>query len=249
MEKIELEFIKKQYQSGIKNYSDFTKEVGLWASEKYIYEKHVSQSDQILDLGCGTGRTTFPLNKMGYKNIIGVDLTPEMIFEAQKLNKHFGVDIDFRIGNALHLEFKSQRFDTVIFSFNGIMSIPSQVNRNKALKEIYRVLKNNGYFIFTTHDREKELSFLEFWKEEKEKWRNGEQNQFLFEYGDIITSSKNESRDIFIHIPNQKEIEEWLILHGFEVIETFYRSDKFDESENVKAKSGECRFWVAQKKE
>ena len=35
---------------------------------------------------------------------------------------------------------------------------------------------------------------------------------------------------------------------GFEVVETFYRSDKFHENEKVKEKSGECRFWITRKK-
>ena len=87
--KIESAFIINQYRSGVKNYSDFTKEVGLWKSENYVFEKYLSKSNFILDLGCGTGRTTIPLFKQGFKNIIGVDLTPEMIEEAQKLNNFF----------------------------------------------------------------------------------------------------------------------------------------------------------------
>lgn len=104
---------------------------------------------------------------MGYKNIIGVDLTPEMIFEAQKLNGYFDAHIDFRVGDALDLEFDDSYFDSIIFSFNGLMSIPGEANRVKALIEISRVLIEKGIFIFTTHDREQEEQFLEFWKGEK----------------------------------------------------------------------------------
>ena len=247
MQKIESEFIVNQYRSGIESYSDFTKEVGLWESEKFIFQKYLEKTDRILDLGCGTGRTTFPLSEMGYKNIIGVDLTPEMIFEAQNLNSYFDANIDFRVGDALHLEFDDSYFDSIIFSFNGLMSIPEEANRIKALIEISRVLIKNGIFIFTTHDREQEEQFLEFWKEEKEKWNLGNQNLTLFEYGDLITKSKNERSEIYIHIPNQDEIKKMLSKNGFSVVETFYRSERFNELEKVKSKSGECRFWVARK--
>lgn len=247
IKKIESAFIVNQYRSGIDSYSDLTKTVGLWASEGFIFQKYLKKSDRILDLGCGTGRTTFPLSQLGYESIIGVDITPEMIIEAQALNKYFDTHLDFRVGDALDLEFEDSYFDSVIFSFNGLMSIPGEANRKKALIEINRVIKETGIFIFTTHDRAQEEQFIEFWKEEKEKWRLGKQNPALFEYGDLITKSKNELAEIFIHIPTQDEIRKVLWDTGFSVVETFYRSDAFEESEKVKSKSGECRFWVVSK--
>jgi len=246
MSKIKKDFILNQYKSGIKNYSDFTKEVGLWESEKYVFKKHLVLTDKILDLGCGTGRTTFPLYKLGFNNIIGVDLTPEMIYEAEKLNAFYKLNIDFRIGDATQLEFEDSSFDSLIFSFNGLMSIPNQKTRDKALTEIKRVIKKGGIFIFTTHDRKQEEIFFEFWKEEKQRWKEGLQNQKLYDFGDIIAYSKNEKREIFIHIPNEEEISTWLSKWQFKTLETFYRSEKFEESILVKTKSGECRFWIAE---
>jgi len=247
MKKIETAFIANQYRSGIEVYSLATKKIGLWDSEKYVFKKYLEQLDKILDLGCGTGRTTFGLFQADFRNIIGVDLTPEMIKEARNLNKHFQTDIDFRIGDAAKLEFEDSMFDAVIFSFNGLMSVPGQTNRDKAIREIHRVLKPTGIFIFTTHDRNRGEEYFEFWKDEKTKWKAGEQDSRLYEFGDLITKSKNESSKIYIHIPRKKEITEWTKRNGFETKETFYRSDKFEESEKVKSASGECRFWIAKK--
>lgn len=247
MEKVNQNFVIQQYQSGIKSYSDYTQEVGLWASEAYVFNKYLQQSDNILDLGCGTGRTTFPLFQLGYQNIIGVDLTPEMIAEAQKLNEYFKTDIVFEVGDATRLRFADAEFDTVIFSFNGLMSIPGFGDRSMAVQEIYRVLKTGGTFIFTTHDRNKEPQFFEFWAAEEACWNMRQQNPALYEFGDIITTSKNEEREIFIHIPDMAEVQRLMENNGFEVVETFYRSDKFQESEQVLEKSGECRFWVTRK--
>jgi len=247
MDKIKEEFIRNQYRSGIDNYSKFTTEIGLWKSEKYVFEKYLKKDDRILDLGCGTGRTTFPLYKSGYKDIIGIDLTPEMIEEAKRLDKVYGTNLLFEVGNAMKMKYENSQFDTIIFSFNGFMSIPNKENRNTALQEIYRVLRESGLFIFTTHDRNKENQFLSFWEEEKNRWLKGIQNPKLYEYGDLITTSKNENRKIYIHIPSKNEIEELLDENGFEVIETFYRIDKFDETEKVLKQSGECRFWITKK--
>jgi len=59
--KVNLKFITDHFKSGIESYSNFTKEVGLWESEKYVFQKYIGKMDKIPDLGCGTGRTTFPL--------------------------------------------------------------------------------------------------------------------------------------------------------------------------------------------
>jgi ubiquinone/menaquinone biosynthesis C-methylase UbiE len=247
MKKITSEYIIKQYKSGVNSYSDFTKEIGWWDSEEYAFKKYLKHSDEILDLGCGTGRTTFPLYLNGYQNIIGVDLTPEMIAEANRLNEHFNTTIYFSVGDATNLKFENSQFDAVIFSFNGIMSIPGQNKRDLALEEINRVLKKEGVFIFTSHDRAKEPQFFSFWEEELKKWEEGIQNPRLHEFGDLITESKNETREIYIHIPEMEEVQEWLQKFDFEVIETFYRNEKFEEHEEIRNKSGECRFWIAKK--
>lgn len=245
MNKISPEFIQNQYRSGVESYAEFTKQVGLWASELYVFNKYLKIEDRILDVGCGTGRTTFPLYQLGYTNIIGIDLTPEMINKAQELNSYFNASIDFRIGDATQLDFPKNQFDQVIFSFNGLMSIPMASSRTQAIREIHRVLKPSGIFIFTTHDRAEEPSFQAFWEQEAKKWAMGQQSPALYEYGDLITQSKNESGEIFIHIPDQKEILDMLSQNHFELIETFYRSHRFEESESVKSRSGECRFWIA----
>jgi len=247
MGKIESTFIIDQYRSGLDNYIKLTKEIGLWESEKYVFNKYINKTDNILDLGCGTGRTTFALNRLNFTNITGVDITPEMIHKAHELNKDFNTDIKFKIGDATSLKFKDSVFDVVIFSFNGLMSIPGSNHRAFAVKEINRVLKASGVFIFTTHDREEEQQFLKFWSEEKERWQQGKENKKLLEYGDLLTLSKNEKTTIFIHIPDQTEVKTMLNTEGFEVIETFYRSEKFIESELVQSTSGECRFWVCKK--
>ncbi len=247
MDKVQEDFIIQQYQSGIASYAAFTREVGLWASEKQVFTKYLQTSDRILDVGCGTGRTTFSLYDLGYHDITGLDLTPEMIAAAEEIKQERQSPIEFMVGNAKELPFEAAQFDAVIFSFNGLMSIPNGIERFKALQEINRVLKAGGIFVFTTHDREKDENYFAFWEEERERWDQGLERADLYEFGDLITTSKNEERAIFIHIPNQAEVRDFLERGGFSILETFYRSDQFDESAKVKEKSGECRFWAARK--
>jgi len=134
-----------------KTYREMTK-CGLWKSEEMLFKKYFEKNSTILDIGCGSGRTTYGLVKLGYE-VIGVDMTPEMIKSANELSDYFKLKIDFRLLNAKDLKFKDNSFDNAIFSFNGWSQIPGKVNRLKSLEEVYRILKTGGYFIFTSHVR------------------------------------------------------------------------------------------------
>ncbi|MGM0500662.1 MAG: class I SAM-dependent methyltransferase, partial [Bacillota bacterium] len=222
MQKITKNFVKKSFEKAIENYSNAIENIGLWESEKYVINKYFDKNKSILDVGCGAGRTTFNLYEMGYKNIIGLDLTPEMISAAKTINKEKKTEIEFIVGDATDLNFEDNSFDQALFSFNGLMQIPERKNRIKALKEIKRVLTENGIFIFTTHDRENNENFKEFWEKEEKTWKEGKQDKRTYEYGDKILPSDNDDRDLFIHFPNREEIIECLEETGWKLIEDFY---------------------------
>ncbi|TVX75873.1 class I SAM-dependent methyltransferase [Peribacillus simplex] len=246
MDKIEKSFIINSFHEAASLYADATKKLGLWKSEKYAFEKYLYQNDAILDIGCGTGRTTFALYKTGFKNITGIDLTLAMLNEAEKIAHEYNLDIPFILGDATNLPFKDASFDKAIFAFNGLMQIPQRQHRTLAIKEINRILKPEGIFIFTTHDRDKNENYLNFWEQEEIIWCGGKQDERLYEFGDILTSGTFQ-KDTYLHIPTQLEVLDCLEEAGLTVIESFYRSELFDENEDVNDFSSDCRFWIVQK--
>lgn len=245
--KVDTDFIRKSFTTE-KTVSDYTKavsEIGLWESEKMMIKKYFNPEGQILDIGCGAGRTTIGLYKLGYHLVEGLDLSEAIIVQARRISKELNYNITFRVGDAACLDYDDETFKATLFSFNGIMQIPGRENRIKALKEIKRILKPKGYFLFTTHDRDGSKEYESFWKEERRKWALHLEDKSLHEFGDRII--KMEERDIFLHFSTREEVISSLEEVGFILIEGVLRSELCEESEEVKKFSTDCILWLVQK--
>lgn len=125
----------------VKHYYAAIDDVGLWESEKIILNHYIKKNESLLDLGCGAGRTTINLYKLGYSNILGIDFSEKMIQSAIHYCSINNLNIPFLRCDITNLSFNDSSFDSAFFSYNGLMCIPEQKNRLCALKEIHRVLK------------------------------------------------------------------------------------------------------------
>jgi ubiquinone/menaquinone biosynthesis C-methylase UbiE len=117
--------------------SDYAVQDALQAPERVIVQllsMHLKQTDKILDIGVGTGRTTRHLMKLT-RNYCGIDYSEQMIRIATRLHPH----ADLRVGDARDLsQFRSGEFAVVFFAFNGIDCVCHET-RLKVLAEILRV--------------------------------------------------------------------------------------------------------------
>lgn len=109
-----------------------------------LLKKEINKKGVGLDLGCGTGILTLKTASF-VKKIIGLDISPKMIkiakskLEPSKLNVRFKqFDITQKI------PFKNNCFDFIISS----LVVCHIENVKNLYKEVYRVLKPNGIFIF-----------------------------------------------------------------------------------------------------
>ena len=106
----------------------------------------------VLDVGCGTGENAifYAQNKFA---VSGVDFSEEAIEQARSKAKDRNVRVDFRVGNALGMNFKANTFDYVIDS--GLFHTFDDTQRPKFRDEIARVLKPGGvYFMMCFSDKE-----------------------------------------------------------------------------------------------
>jgi SAM-dependent methyltransferase len=136
-------------------------------------------------------------------------------------------------------------FAGALFLFNGLTQIPARENRRAAMRNLHGACREGAPFIFTTHDRDDSQVERALWAKERAAWKAGTQDPRLVEFGDRYMES-TEGR-IFMHLPDQAEIQEDLATTGWELEFTAMRREIARESRAVREFSDECRFWVARK--
>jgi ubiquinone/menaquinone biosynthesis C-methylase UbiE len=106
-----------------------------------IIFKHV-KGRKAIDFGCGTGRSTRFLQKLGF-NAIGVDIAEEMIRKARELDPKG----DYRLIEDGDLsQFKDTDYDLVlsVFTFDNIPTMEKKVQN---FREIRSLLKSEGRIV------------------------------------------------------------------------------------------------------
>lgn len=104
-----------------------------------INEISIQGIETALDDGCGGGRYTLALRKLGIPKVTGIDISSDSIAFAQSKSVYSIDEVRFVQGSVLELPFENESFDFV-FS-NGVLH--HTTSTEKGLSEVYRVLKKN----------------------------------------------------------------------------------------------------------
>jgi ubiquinone/menaquinone biosynthesis C-methylase UbiE len=162
--------------------------------------KNNNKKIKILDIGTGTGYVPQVLCSLSRDNfkIIGIDLAKEMMNVA-KQNKD-DRRIKYLIADNNELPFKSESFDIVT----------NKLSTRFSLKEVYRVLKRDGIFVFKEYGQSKGFKEIAEIFKDRYKKTNKNINDYISEISTLgfestivnlyqikRTYSLDEIRDIF----------------------------------------------------
>lgn len=110
----------------------------------------VGDGGHVADVGCGTGVTTAILTGHGCR-VTGIDLSPNMIGEAGRLNPQ----LEFRIGSMTALDLADESVDGVC-AWYSVIHIPDE-DLDSVVAEFARVLRPGGHLLLAFQVGERPL--------------------------------------------------------------------------------------------
>ncbi len=201
----------------------------------------IPPSSRILDLGCGYGRISIELAKLGY-DVVGFDYSTDLLEIAKESAKKQGVRVDFVRGDMRQLSYEDE-FDAVVSWSNSFGYFTDDENEH-VIQLISRSLRKNGKLVLDLHHRDsyirkylrpQEADFKDY--KVHSEWTFDVMTSRLI-IRDVLTDLKTGATKTYVAYYREYTIPEisWMLkLAGFRITK-FYGdcSDRFDiESDSV----------------
>lgn len=139
---------KEAYFGNIVSRYDLTrKSEDIWKIEdKYIIKElrsGISKESTILDIPCGTGRFFQHYKSSKINNVIGIDISSDMINYSKYVSNSLSLKCALYTGDITSIPLKDSSVD-LIFCFRLFHLLPFEIIEC-GIKELYRVAKNTVY--------------------------------------------------------------------------------------------------------
>lgn len=115
---------------------------GYTATQAWMDKISLSETDRVLDVGCGNGATACAVAERWGCSVTAIDLRPKMVENTRRRSQRMGVEVTSMKASAESLPFEAQTFDLIVCE-----SVLVFVNIRRALREFHRVLRATGQVI------------------------------------------------------------------------------------------------------
>jgi SAM-dependent methyltransferase len=187
-------------------YSDRNNKFYDLAIDKIINIIKLDTNAKILDAGCGNAAHSIRFAERGY-NVLGIDFSEEALklSRNQILSKNLQTKIELKKDTILSLSFKDNIFD-MVYCWGVLMHID---DNEKALSELSRVLKNDGYLILGEGNMNSIQSRIaKIWKK-----NHGDERMILNEDG-LYFWSDSDAGEILVRKTNINWLNKFLEREG-----------------------------------
>jgi SAM-dependent methyltransferase len=170
---------------------------------------------KVLDIGCGAGRHSLYLQKMGF-DVLGIDSSPLAI----KVCKLRGLK-QAKVMSIEEVNFKPKSFDTIIMMGSNFGLFGSLTKARRLLKKFHRMTSKNGLIVASTRDTYKTdiADHLEYHKLNKKRGRMSGQLRVRIRFRKCV------GRWFDYLIVSKKEMEEILKGTGWKIREFIDSND------------------------
>jgi Methylase involved in ubiquinone/menaquinone biosynthesis len=121
----------------------------------------------VLEIGIGSGLNIPLYNKDRVKNIIGVDPSTEMQSLAKERINESPVNIKLISADAAQIPLEDQSIDTIVCTYT-LCTVP---NPEGVLKEMKRILRPGGKFLFSEHGHAPDEHVVKFQHRIEPVWK------------------------------------------------------------------------------
>jgi SAM-dependent methyltransferase len=124
---------------------------GFSGTEKRIFAGiSPKKYPKVLDVGCGCGRTTIELQRLGF-DVTGFDVAKNLVDYGNK--KYPSLKLLHLDARNIGTTFRKESFDIVLFAYNGLDYLYPENVRREVIRQIYGTLKKGGLFIYQSHNK------------------------------------------------------------------------------------------------
>lgn len=144
-----------------------------------LFQKYSDNTDEkiLLDLACGTGSMSEEAEKLGY-DVIGVDCSEEMLFEAVNKKYEKALDIQYVKQDMRKLDLYGG-VDITICILDSLNHLSGFEDVKKVFERVFMFTNEGGLFIFDMNTPYKHRNVLA-------------DNAFIFETDDVFVTWENE---------------------------------------------------------